>query len=59
VASPNGEIETEPVTVEVDGDTVRLVLDDGTEVAFLLRELVESLKSATVPSSSSSVGSDK
>jgi hypothetical protein len=40
-------LETEAVGVEVDGETVRLYLDDGRVLAFDRREFLAALSSAT------------
>lgn len=49
-ALPNGEIDTEPVLVEVEGDTVRMLLWDGRTLTFDRTELALSLGSSITPS---------
>lgn len=44
---PDGEPEAELVLVDVDGDAVRMVLDDGIEVLCLRSELLEAMVAAS------------
>jgi hypothetical protein len=41
--APPHRVEAEPVLVDLDGDAVTLVLDDGTELCFVRSELRDAL----------------
>jgi hypothetical protein len=46
---PGQQLEAEPVTVSVAGDQLDLVLDDGTELSFDLREFEQALAGEQAP----------
>lgn len=43
ITTPDGEIEAEPITVEMDGKQAVLTLDDGTTVYLDLNDLLDGL----------------